>query len=188
VEFIEDDYRNISGPCDVFVSVGMLEHVGARDYPTFAALLRRLVRGERARGLLHFIGRDRPMTLNAWIRRRIFPGGYPPSLSDVAAAILEPAGLSFLDVENLRLHYARTLEHWFARFECAEDRVRAMFDERFVRAWRLYLAGSHAAFATGWMQLFQIVFAPSGGTTIHWTRDEVYREARAVRECEPATS
>jgi cyclopropane-fatty-acyl-phospholipid synthase len=133
-----------------------------------------VLRPATGRGLLHFIGRDRPRPLNAWIRRRIFPGGYPPTLREVTAAIMEPAGLSIVDVENLRLHYARTLEHWFSRFESAEDRVRTMFDESFVRAWRLYLAGSRAAFVEGWMQLFQVVFAPSGGTTIHWTRETLY--------------
>ncbi len=175
VEFVEDDYRNMRGACDVFVSVGMLEHVGPRDYRTVAALLRRMLRRDSGRGLLHFIGRDRPMMLNTWIRRRIFPGGHPPALSDVATRLLEPAGLSVLDVENLRLHYARTLQHWCARFEAAEDRVRTMFDEPFVRAWRLYLAGSQAAFTTGWMQLFQVVFAPSGGTALHWTRESLYQ-------------
>ncbi len=185
VEFIEDDYRNMAGTCEAFVSVGMLEHVGPRDYPTFAALLRRILRGTNARGLLHFIGRDRPMPLNAWIRRRIFPGGHPPALSDVATSILEPAGLSVLDVENLRLHYARTLHHWFTRFTSVEDRVRTLFDEPFVRAWRLYLAGSQAAFTTGWMQLFQVVFAPSGGTAVHWARESLYRGDGG---CEPATS
>jgi cyclopropane-fatty-acyl-phospholipid synthase len=174
VEFVQDDYRNISGTYDAFVSVGMLEHVGPRDYATVGALIRRVLRPSTGRGLLHFIGRDRPRPLNAWIRRRIFPGGYPPTLREVTAAIMEPAGLSIVDVENLRLHYARTLEHWFSRFESAEDRVRTMFDESFVRAWRLYLAGSRAAFVEGWMQLFQVVFAPSGGTTIHWTRETLY--------------
>jgi cyclopropane-fatty-acyl-phospholipid synthase len=187
VEFIEDDYRNMNVRCDVFVSVGMLEHVGPRDYATFATLLGRILRRDTGRGLLHFIGRDRPMALNAWIRRRIFPGGHPPALSDVASAILEPAGLSVLDVENLRLHYARTLQHWLTRFQGAEDRVRTTFDESFVRAWRLYLAGSQAAFTTGWMQLFQVVFAPSGGTALHWTREALYNGG-GTREWTAATS
>ncbi len=185
VEFVEDDYRNITGTYDVFVSVGMLEHVGRRDYRTLGGLIRHVLRRDTGRGLLHFIGRDRPMELNAWIRRRIFPGGYPPTLHEVSAEVFEPAALSVLDVENLRLHYARTLEHWFARFQSAEDRVHAMFDDEFVRAWRLYLAGSRAAFVTGWMQLFQIVFAPSGGSTIRWTREGVYAGAGG---CGPATS
>jgi cyclopropane fatty-acyl-phospholipid synthase-like methyltransferase len=62
------------------------------------------------RGLLHFIGRDQPSPLNAWIRRRIFPGAYPPALREVFERVLEPPGFSVLDVENLRLHYAKTLD------------------------------------------------------------------------------
>ena len=79
-----------------------------------------------------------------------------------------------VDVENLRLHYARTLEHWRGRFEGAVEQVRAMFGEPFVRAWRLYLAGSEAAFATGWMQLFQVVFTHTGDNDVAWTRDHLH--------------
>ena len=169
VEFIEDDYRNVTGKYDVFMSVGMLEHVGLADYDTLSDTIDRTLT-DSGRGLLHFIGRNRPMPLNRWIRRRIFPGAYPPALDEVFDHVLEPAGLSVLDVENLRLHYAETLEHWRARFEQASEQVRTMFDEPFVRAWRLYLAGSHAAFTTGWMQLFQVVFARGATNAIPWTR------------------
>lgn len=79
-----------------------------------------------------------------------------------------------LDVENLRLHYARTLEHWQALFEGSVDRVRAMFDEKFVRMWRLYLAGSIAGFSTGGLQLFQVLFAPRENNGIPWTRAALY--------------
>ncbi len=169
VEFIEDDYRNVTGKYDVFMSVGMLEHVGLADYDTLSDTIDRTL-ADSGRGLLHFIGRNRPMPLNRWIRKRIFPGAYPPALDEVCDHVLEPAGLSVLDVENLRLHYAETLEHWRARFEQASGQVRTMFDEPFVRAWRLYLAGSHAAFTTGWMQLFQVVFARGATNAIPWTR------------------
>jgi cyclopropane-fatty-acyl-phospholipid synthase len=169
VEFIEDDYRTIDGQYDVFVSVGMLEHVGLEDFSTLARVIGRAVTPQ-GRGLLHFIGRNAKRPLNAWIRKRIFPGAYPPTLGEVSTRILEPEGLSVLDVENLRLHYAKTLEHWQRRFESASPAIAAMFDEPFVRAWRLYLAGSGAAFATGWMQLFQIVFARGASNAIPWTR------------------
>jgi cyclopropane-fatty-acyl-phospholipid synthase len=174
VAFVEDDYRNIQGRFDVFVSVGMLEHVGKDMYATLRGVIERCLSTEGGRGLLHFIGRDRQRPLNAWIRRRIFPGAYPPTLREVQEHILEPGGLSVLDVENLRLHYARTLEHWLGRFEGAVEQVRAMFGEPFVRAWRLYLAGSEAAFATGWMQLFQVVFARTGENDVPWTRDHIH--------------
>ena len=169
VEFVEDDYRTIKGQYDVFVSVGMLEHVGPSDYPTFG----RIVAGcltPSGRGLLHFIGRNQPGPLNPWIRKRIFPGAYPPTLGEVFEHVLEPHALSVLDVENLRLHYAQTLEHWRSRFDASRARVSDLFDDRFVRAWRLYLAGSEAAFTTGWMQLFQVLFARGGTNDIPWTR------------------
>ncbi len=169
VEFVEDDYRNVRGQYDAFVSVGMLEHVGLGDYQAFGAVVERSLTGG-GRGLLHFIGRNQPGALNPWIRKRIFPGAYPPALPEVFERVLEPWNLSVLDVENLRLHYASTLDHWRRRFEAASDDVARMFDETFVRAWRLYLAGSQAAFTTGTMQLFQVVFARGTSNAIPWTR------------------
>jgi cyclopropane-fatty-acyl-phospholipid synthase len=175
VEFVEDDYRNMTGTYDAFVSVGMLEHVGPAHYPALGELIDRCLRPERGRGLLHFIGRDRPGQLNPWIRKRIFPGAYPPTLAEVLGAVLEPRRLSVLDVENLRLHYARTLAHWRERFDAAAGKVAALFDETFVRTWRLYLVGSQASFNTGYMQLFQVTFARAGDNQVPWTRAELYR-------------
>ena len=166
VEFIADDYRNVSGRFDAFVSVGMLEHVGRRQFPVLASLIRRVLKPDTGRGLLHFIGRDRPRPLNAWIERRIFPGGYPPTVAEVLQHVLEPARQSMHHVENLRLHYARTLTHWRTRFEGAESEVRERFGDAFFRAWDLYLAASEAAFAAGTLQLFQIVFAPAGNVPL----------------------
>jgi len=169
VNFIEEDYRNIRGECDVFVSVGMLEHVGLADYRTLGEVIARVLT-DRGRGFLHFIGRNKPAPLNPWIRKRIFPGAYPPTLREVFERVLEPQDLAVLDVENLRLHYGKTLEHWHQRFNDALPRVAGMFDEMFVRAWQLYLAGSRAAFTTGSMQLFQVVFARGASNAIPWTR------------------
>lgn len=174
VTFVEDDYRNIAGRCDAFVSVGMLEHVGLDQYAALARVIDRTLAPERGRGLLHFIGRNQPAPLHPWIERRIFPGAYPPTLAEVSTRILEPLNLSVSDIENLRLHYALTLRHWLDRFEEAADRVAAMFDEPFVRAWRLYLAGSVAAFDAGTMQLFQIVFARAADNDLPWTRAYLY--------------
>jgi cyclopropane-fatty-acyl-phospholipid synthase len=75
-----------------------------------------------------------------------------------------------LDVENLRQHYAMTLRHWLERFEAHACDVQEMFDDRFLRAWRLYLTGSRVAFETGTMQLFQVVFSRQGGSAIPWVR------------------
>jgi cyclopropane-fatty-acyl-phospholipid synthase len=172
VEYIEDDYRNISGHYDAFVSVGMLEHVGVKNYPTLGRIARRCL-GSNGRGLIHSIGRNHPARLQPWIEKRIFPGAYPPALSEMSQ-IFEPWDLSVLDVENLRLHYAQTLRHWLELYEAAGQRVRAMFDEKFVRMWRLYLAGSVAAFSTGTLQLFQVVFATADNNDLPWTRAHLY--------------
>ena len=172
VEYVEDDYRNISGHYDAFVSVGMLEHVGAKNYPTLGRIARRCL-GSNGRGLIHSIGRNHPARMQPWIEKRIFPGAYPPALSEMSQ-IFEPSDLSVLDVENLRLHYAQTLRHWLGLYEAAGERVRAMFDEKFVRMWRLYLAGSIAAFSTGTLQLFQVVFATADNNDIPWTRAHLY--------------
>jgi len=180
VEYIEDDYRAISGKFDVFVSVGMLEHVGLDHYREFSEIIHRSI-GDTGRGLLHFIGRNYPGVFSRWIRKHIFPGGFVPSLGQ-SLGVLEPKNYSVLDVENLRMHYAKTLEHWLERFEKSRNQVTAMYDSRFVRAWRLYLAGSIAAFRLGHLQLFQILFTGSEREPIFWTRDPLYADQDAVAE------
>jgi cyclopropane-fatty-acyl-phospholipid synthase len=172
VDYVEDDYRNITGQYDAFVSVGMLEHVGVRNYTTLGHIAQRCLGGQ-GRGLIHSIGRNQPAPLHPWIERRIFPGGCAPSLGQMAQ-IFEPWDLSILDVENLRLHYAQTLRHWLALYESASERVRGMFDEKFVRMWRLYLAGSVAGFTTGSLQLFQVLFAPGESNDVPLTRAHLY--------------
>jgi len=182
VQYVLDDYRNIDGEYDVFVSVGMLEHVGKNDYLTLGKVVKRCLKPE-GRGLIHSIGRNRPAPMNAWIERRIFPGAYPPSLQEMME-IFEPNGLSVLDVENLRLHYALTLEHWLERYEAHSDEVRQMMDKEFVRAWRLYLSGSIAAFRVGELQLFQVVFCRARNNALPWSRAHLY-EDRGERQATP---
>jgi cyclopropane-fatty-acyl-phospholipid synthase len=174
VEFVEDDYRNLTGTYDAFVSIGMLEHVGKGNYHDLGALMSRALTRE-GRGLVHSIGRDTPAPMNAWIDKRIFPGAYPPTLREMMD-LFEPHRLSVLDVENIRLHYAKTLEWWLQRYEENVDAVRAMFDETFVRAWRLYLVGSIAAFVAGKLQLFQVLYTRTGAKNVPWTRAHVYRD------------
>jgi len=172
VEYVLDDYRNIKGEYDAFVSIGMLEHVGTADYPVLGKVIDNCLK-EGGRGLIHSIGRNQPRPMNAWIERRIFPGAYPPSLGEMMA-IFEPSRLSVLDVENLRLHYAMTLGEWLQRFEQNARRVEEMMDKSFVRAWRLYLSGSKAAFTAGQLQLFQVVFAREFDNRIPWSRSYQY--------------
>ena len=180
VEFIEDDYRNIAGKCDAFVSVGMLEHVGREHYRELGRVIHRSL-DEAGRGLLHFIGRDKARPFSTWTRKRIFPGAYVPTIRQ-AMDIFEPWEITVLDIENLRSHYARTLEHWLSGFEKSANQVKGIFGPEFVRAWRLYLAGSIAAFRTGALQLFQIVFARRACQQIHWTRAHLYRREQQEEE------
>jgi cyclopropane-fatty-acyl-phospholipid synthase len=107
--------------------------------------------------------------MNPWLERHVFPGAYIPALSE-ALEVIESQPFAVVDVENLRRHYARTLEHWLERFERAAPRIRSMADERFVRTWRLYLASSLASFRTGWCQLYQVVFARQDDAKLPWTR------------------
>ncbi len=181
VEFIEDDYRNISGECDAFVSVGMVEHVGLEHYGELGRVIHRSL-GKTGRGLLHFIGRNQPTPFSTWTRKRIFPGAYAPTLGQVCH-IFEPWDFSVLDVENLRPHYQRTLEAWLERFELSSEQVSNMFGPEFVRMWRLYLAGAVAAFRAGTLQLFQVVFARTACQRIPWTRAHLYQgEQHEVQE------
>lgn len=173
VEFIEDDYRNITGRCDAFVSVGMLEHVGPDHYRNMGDMMNRVLTAE-GRGLIHTIGRNVARPLDPWTVKYIFPGACPPSLRQMMD-LFEANGFSVLDVENLRLHYARTCKDWLERFDASAEEVRQMFDERFVLMWRLYLASASASFISGDLQLFQVVFAREQNNGIPITRDDWYR-------------
>jgi cyclopropane-fatty-acyl-phospholipid synthase len=172
VKFIESDWRNIRGRCDAFVSVGMLEHVGKKSYRQLGDVINACL-GPNGFGLIHTIGRNFPQPMSAWMEQRIFPGSYPPALSEMMA-ILEPHDLTVLDVENLRLHYAQTLQHWLYRFDQSVDIVRQQFDDRFCRMWRFYLCSSIAAFECGSFQLFQLVFNRVNNNQVPRTRANLY--------------
>ncbi len=172
IEYVEADWREIHGQFDVFVSVGMLEHVGRENYAALGEVMNRVL-GPDGRGLIHSIGQDRGEPLGPWIQKYIFPGAYPPTLAEMMD-LFRDSGFSVEDVENLRLHYARTLEHWIERFEAHADEVRAMFDETFVRTWRFYLNGSLANFRAGSLQLFQVVFHRRGQMELPWSRAHLY--------------
>jgi cyclopropane-fatty-acyl-phospholipid synthase len=172
VQFVEADWRKIEGRFDAFVSVGMLEHVGPENYRELGQVIQRSLKSDGL-GLIHTIGRNSSQPVDAWAERRIFPGSFVPTLAEMMD-IFEAGSFSVLDVENLRLHYARTLEHWLDRFDQHLETIRDMFDERFVRMWRLYLAASIATFESGRMQLFQVVFSNSQNNQIPRTREYIY--------------
>ncbi len=168
VEFVLDDYRTIDQPCDVFVSVGMLEHVGPKNYRKLGDIINHSLKPDGL-ALIHTIGRSHPSRADRWIQKHIFPGGHIPSLGEMAT-LFEPNKFSVLDVENLRLHYARTCADWLENFEAVSDQVAEMYSEEFVRTWRLYLASSSAGFQSGTLQLYQVLFAPRGNNEVPWTR------------------
>ena len=139
------DYRNVTGQFDRIVSVGMFEHVGRPSYRGFFEQVGALLASDGV-ALLHTIGRagGRGST-DPWTARYIFPGGYTPALSEIMPWV-ERAGLWATDLEVWRLHYARTLEHWYARTTAARDAIVRLYDERFYRMWCFYLASSWTAF------------------------------------------
>ena len=157
IEYIEDDYRTISGQYDAFVSVGMLEHVGPDHYQELGRIIARCLK-QQGLGLIHTIGQNAAIPMNPWFLKRIFPGSYPPTLQEISL-IFEAGEFAVLDVENLRLHYAETCRQWLDRFEQNLDRIQEMFDETFIRAWRLYLSGCIANFNIGDLLLYQVVFS-----------------------------
>jgi cyclopropane-fatty-acyl-phospholipid synthase len=178
VQFIQGDWRTIDGQCDAFVSIGMLEHVGTANYRQLGSVIDRCLSRD-GRGLMHSIGRNKPQPMDPWTERRIFPGAYPPSLGEMAS-LFEPHEFSILDVENLRLHYAETLRHWLARYQECMPTVRSTYGDRFARTWHMYLASSVAAFETGGLQLFQVLFARPQLNQLPRTRSYQYVDDRAL--------
>ncbi|MDE2607657.1 MAG: class I SAM-dependent methyltransferase [Burkholderiales bacterium] len=176
----EADFRDVDAQYDKVVSIGVLEHAG-RDQ------LAEVIRAHAdflkpgGLGMLHFIGHVGRRDTELFIRKHVFPGGWIPSLAE-AIVEMERCGLEVLDVENLRRHYAPTLDAWAGRFDRHWDRIQALdpkrFDERFRRIWRVYLVGCAEMFRAphGQTHLFQVLFSKGnvdrGGFPM--TRDYVY--------------
>ncbi|CAN7395886.1 MULTISPECIES: class I SAM-dependent methyltransferase [unclassified Variovorax] len=145
VRFELMDYRRWERSVDRVVSVGMFEHVGVNQYRTFFNTLRSMLKDDGV-ALIHAIGRaDGPGSTNPWIAKYIFPGGYSPALSEVLS-VVEKSGLWTTDIEVLRLHYAKTLEHWRRRFDGHRSVLSELYDERFCRMFEFYLIVSELAF------------------------------------------
>ncbi len=180
VRFHLRDYRQEAGRYDRIVSVGMFEHVGVNQYPTFFAKIGELLAPDGV-ALLHSIGRmDGPGSTSPWLRKYIFPGGYSPALSEVLP-VVERARLWVTDIEILRLHYADTLRAWRARFEHNRERVRALYDERFCRMWEIYLTGAELAFRRQGHLNFQMQLAKAVDA-VPRTRDYMIDWERQHRE------
>jgi cyclopropane-fatty-acyl-phospholipid synthase len=180
VTFALQDYRDLTETYDRIVSVGMFEHVGAPYFDTFFAAVRDHLAPDGV-ALIHTIGRTAPPgATNPWIAKYIFPGGYVPSLSEVATAI-QTTGLRIGDIECLRLHYALTLRHWFDRFSAQADRAADLMDDRFVRMWRYYLAASEQTFRHSPQDVFQFQLTRRVDA-VPITRDYLYPPAQAMQQ------
>ena len=178
------DYRDLpqDGRFDKVVSVGMFEHVG---HANLAMYSQKLFGAVREGGLVmnHGItarytdGRPVGRGAGEFIDRYVFPNGELPHLTMISTDISN-AGLEIVDVESLRLHYARTLEHWSSRLEARLDEAAALVPAQTLRIWRLYLAGCAYAFSRGWINLHQILAVKpyaDGSTGLPLTREDLYR-------------
>ena len=166
------DYRELNEKFDRIVSVGMFEHVGRKFYKKYFNKVSKLL-NEDGVALIHTIGSSNPpRDPQPWITKYIFPGGYTPSLSEIARPI-ENSGLVISDMEVLRLHYSHTLRHWKERFLGKREKVLELFDEKFLRMWEFYLVGCEMAFKWGDQVVFQLQLTKNF-TSVPSTRDYIY--------------
>lgn len=173
------DYRDVEGQFDRITSVGMFEHVGLKNLPEYFQKLRSLLAED---GVLMNHGITTCDTNSAgapagggdFIDKYVFPNGELPHIS-LALKEMYEADLEPTDIENLRIHYAMTLDHWAERFEQASEQIKKMVDPKTFRIWRVYLAGCAHAFRHNWVAVHQIVATRAGRTPLPLTRDYMYR-------------
>ncbi|MGM0451802.1 MAG: class I SAM-dependent methyltransferase [Thermodesulfobacteriota bacterium] len=173
IEIEEKDFRQVSGTFDKYVSVGVFEHAGKGQLAAWVKSMADSLKPGGI-GLLHFIGHDTPMETDFFIRKHIFPGGYLPGLSETVSLMAEH-GLEILDIENLRRHYALTLDAWAKNFDRNWDAIAAidpdLYNERFRRTWRVYLnfCAEYFRIDNAILRLYQITF--SKGNTKRYPMD-----------------
>lgn len=158
---------------DRVVSVGMFEHVGRKNQEAYFRAVDKLLKPGGIT-VLHTISNQTDEPSDPWIDRYIFPGGHLPSVASIVEQYPR-YDWQLLDYENLRLHYAMTLNIWRNRFENHKDEVIRMYDQKFYRMWRLYLAGSESGFRWGDLGLSQFVFSKGIDNDLPLTREHVYR-------------
>jgi len=181
------DYRRVRGKFDRIVSVGMFEHVGVNYFKQFFEKIAASLNDDGI-ALLHTIGRtDGPGATSPWVVKYIFPGGYIPGLSEIVPHI-ERAGLIILDIEVLRLHYAKTLQVWADRFQANRKKAKTMYDERFCRMWEFYLTGARFAFLYEHHVVWQIQLAKDIYALPHITRDYIAARENELRARESPTA
>jgi cyclopropane-fatty-acyl-phospholipid synthase len=178
VQFLLKDYREIRGQYDRVVSVGMFEHVGLAQYKTFFSQVHELL-APHGLALLHSIGSEYDAGASSpWIAKYIFPGGYIPTLSEVLPHI-EQERFHVTDIEILHHHYAATLRAWRQRFLANRKKLPKHLDDRFVRMWEYYLAGSEVSFQKRGLMIFQIQLMKNKEKA-PLTRDYIYLYENAV--------
>ena len=180
IKLVECDFREIPGQYDKMLSIGTLEHAG-RDQLFEVIRAHADALKPRGLGVIHFIGHVGSFQTEFYIRKHIFPGGWIPSLTEAMNA-MERCGLEVLDVENLRRHYALTLDAWGERFEANWGTIHALdpkrFDETFYRKWRTYLWACAEMFRSknGHTHLFQVLVSKGNlGRNYPMSRAFLYR-------------
>lgn len=168
------DYRETPGVYDKVVSLGMLEHVGKEYVRTCARKIRQLLK-PGGLGLIHAIMNDTPFPDDPWTMKYIFPGSHIPALDHLIRELADNR-LSVQDVENLRLHYVRTIELWLENFERNRENVERMLDAVFFRCWRLYFNVAVTSFSHGGNRLFQVLFTNGLHNELPLTRSHLYHE------------
>ncbi|MCB2353745.1 SAM-dependent methyltransferase [Clostridium estertheticum] len=170
VEVKLQDYREIKNMSfDRIVSVGMLEHVGLENLSEYFHIVNDLLK-DKGLSLLHCITAVNEGGNNTWIDKYIFPGGHVPAIKTIISDIAE-LELELIDIESLRRHYGKTLEHWAENFENALPIIEKTKDETFIRMWRLYLNACAASFNCGNINVHQILFAKGVNNDLPLTRD-----------------
>ncbi len=153
------DYRELADTGEKFdrvVSVGMMEHVGRANIPVYMETVKKLLVPHGV-SILHCITGQVESEGNLWINKYIFPGGFVPTIRELVA-VMPDFDFHLVDVESLRLHYYMTLKHWSRNFDNSLDEVRKMYDERFIRMWKLYLDSCAASFHYGVIDVHQFLF------------------------------
>ena len=180
VRFELIDYRDVEGPFDRIVSVGMFEHVGLAHFDEFFAKCRSLLKPDGVM-LLHTIGKfgKAGKSSDPFVAKYIFPGGYLPSLNDITAASGRQR-LITSDIETLRLHYALTVREWLKRFTAARPKMVKLYDERFCRMWEFYLSGAIVFFENGSGCNYQLQYIRERDA-LPITRDYMIDEERRLR-------
>lgn len=163
------DYRELKNQkFDRVVSIGMVEHVGKNHLDEYFTVVNQLL-NEGGVSLLHCITSIEDGATNSWIDKYIFPGGYIPAMKELVR-LMADHGNYLLDVESLRRHYGKTLEHWAKNFENALPEIRKTKDETFIRMWRLYLNSCAASFNCGNIDIHQFLFSKGVNNTLPWVR------------------